>query len=155
MKAKKLLIGCMICLLAAANLEAQPKRSLPKALKGLEFGMSLAEFAEIRGNLRTEDLQFDKIRYRWAEKGSKDKAISKVIYYFDDEEEKVFYECIIFYNNLQKREAWLDKNYGPPNAENNTEWRFVADEGYELRAWRFEDRLVIVAVLPGTEWDNP
>ena len=132
----------------------QVKRILPKTFKKVELGMPMEDFAAVRKGLQTEDLSRDKFRYRWAETCKKKSAISSVVYYFSDTEEKSLYEMIIYYRDLRVRDAWLAKNYGTPNYKNGTEWRFASDLGFEVRAWRYEDRLVIVAAMPGTEWEE-
>lgn len=134
--------------------QAQVKRILPKSFKKLELGMSMERFAEVRKEVETDKLSRDKFRYRWEEKVKKRGAISSVVYYFGDGEGKPLYELILYYRDLRARDQWLEKNYGVPNYKNNTEWRFATDLGFEVRAWRYEDRLIIAAMMPGTEWEG-
>lgn len=147
---------CLTLALVCGSLtgQAQVKRVLPKTFKKIELGMSMADFAQVRKRLNTEDLSRDKFRYRWTENIKKGKGIASAVYYFDDSEDKSLYEVIIYYNDLRVRDAWLAKNFGAPNHKNNTEWRFASTLGTQIHAWRYEDRLVVVAALRGTEWEE-
>lgn len=136
----------------AQSMWAQPKRPLPREFRKLELGMSMEQVARWRPGLQAADLKNDGFRYRWTEELDAESPISKVIYCFDDAEEKPLYELVIFYRDLAQRERWIGKNFGPPNSETGTEWEFILRSGLKVRAWRYEERLVVVGLIPGTEW---
>jgi hypothetical protein len=43
---------------------------------------------------------------------------------------------------------------GQPNFENNTEWIIGSRQDYKIKAWKFENNLVLAAQLKGTEWEE-
>lgn len=108
--------------------------------------------AKRRPNLEVKHLENDDFRYRWTEFMEASNPISQVIYCFDDAEEKPLYELVIFYRDLSVRDAWIRKYFGEPNAENGREWAFILKKGLGIQAWRYEDRLIVVGLIPGTEW---
>lgn len=133
---------------------AQVKRVFPKTLKGLSFGMPMAQFSEDYRSIDPQYLKREDFRYRWEAPLDGKKGLTKAVYYFDDGPERPFYEVILSFEGPQERDAWLRKYYGAPNANNATEWRFPSEEGFEIRAWCYQNRLVIAALLPGTEWEG-
>ena len=144
----------LFCFFLISGLVAQVKKPLPKHFKKLYLGMGMDEFAKVRRSLYSNGLERERMRFRWVERCPKHKSMTSVTYYFDDDKDRRLYELIIYYHDLRARDAWLEKVYGPPNAANGTEWRFPTKHGFDLRAWRYEDRLVIVGEVPGTEWES-
>ena len=125
-----------------------------KEFKKIVFGMSLEQFADKRKTALPNKLTKESFRYAWMETFPKSEPIHTAKYYFSDKEEKPLYEVILFYRDLRARDNWLEKYFGTPNFKNNTEWELVTKKGQQIRAWRYEDRLVITALLPGTEWED-
>ena len=81
-------------------------------------------------------------------------GIKKIIYYFDTDNHKPFYETIIVYDNEKKRDEEATRLLGPPNSENATEWELNSRQGYIIKAWKFENKLVLAAQIKGTEWEE-
>ncbi|MEM7039815.1 MAG: hypothetical protein AAF570_22775, partial [Bacteroidota bacterium] len=124
----------------------------PKAFRKLYFGMSLEEFAKVKKKLPSDDLVREKFRYRWLEKFGKKGDHLAAVYFFGEGEGKPLYEIVIYYKTIQARTKFLEKHFGPPN-HNKVEWKFSTGEGFIMRAWNFEERLVIVGAVPGTEFE--
>lgn len=135
-------------------LPAQVKRVLPKEFKKLEFGMSMEQFATKRRTADPNHLTKEKFRYAWVETFPSDHSLQSVKFYFSDKEDRPLYEVILYYQDLRARDTWIDKYFGAPNFKNNTEWQLVTKKGQQFRAWRYEERLIITALLPGTEWEE-
>ncbi len=148
-----LLLLFSLCL--ALSVSAQVKKVLPKEFKKVKFGMPMEEFADRRPTAEPGKLTKEKFRYAWLETFAKDFPIHTAKYYFSDKEDRPLYEVILFYRDLQVRDAFLDKYFGQPNFKKNTEWELVDKKGQQYRAWRYEDRLVVAARIPGTEWEKP
>ena len=130
----------------------QQQKFLPKVVKKLYFGMPMEEFALKKKRLPTDKLEREAIRYRWLETFSQKSDIAAAVYYFDLDGNKPLYEIVLFYRNIPARTKFLEKTFGPPNY-NEVEWKFPTGEGFILRAWNYEDRLVIVGAIEGTEWE--
>lgn len=146
----------LILLLSSISLLSwtQVKKTFPKTFKKLKFEMSMEEFAKKRKTVDPNQLSKDKFRYAWIETFSSRQPFHTAKYYFSDKEGHPFYELILFYRDLPARDAWVRKYFGTPNAKSGTEWRLTNRQGQQFKAWRYEDRLVIAALLPGTEWEE-
>ena len=148
-------IVCLLILVGhSLSAQAQVKKALPKEFKKIVFGMSLEQFADKRKTAQPNKLTKESFRYAWMETFPTTDPIHTAKYYFSDKEEKPLYEVILFYRDLRARDNWLEKYFGTPNFKNNTEWELVTKKGQQIRAWRYEDRLVVTALLPGTEWEG-
>ncbi len=77
-----------------------------------------------------------------------------IVYYFDIEEgrEPLLYETITGFNSEQERDVFATKTLGAPNTPEG-EWEWTTEEGL-FKAWTFKERLVVVKVIPGCEWDE-
>lgn len=128
--------------------EADSKGVLPEEFKNLYFGMSFDEFKEVRklGMVEISNLIDFRIEYSETMKGD----IKAVTYYFDKEGNIPLYELIIEYNDEKTRDMVADKLFGKPNS--GDQWKIIKKSGLEIRAWKFITKLVVVAVLPNTEW---
>ena len=149
-----MLLSSMLMLGASKSSEKVSSKKanpyLPEQLQEIDFGWPLTRVADIR-DLRSEDMvdeTFRKAVYQHIQLGD----IEGVAYYFDGDGEQPLYELIVQYNTEAARDAAADKLLGKPNYENNKEWLIDTKRGYKLRAWKFKNKLVLVALLPGTEW---
>lgn len=79
--------------------------------------------------------------------------IESVVFYFDNDKEKPLYEIIINYKSEVLRDTDTQKLLGAPNHKEK-EWKLKSGKDYPIHAWTFQKKLVLVAVLPGTEWDG-
>ena len=130
----------------------QQQKYYPKQFRKLYLGMPLEEFATLRPHLAPETLNRDGIRYRWRESFSKESPILAAIYYFDAEGDRPLYEMVILYRDLSARSKWVRKKLGTPNYKDR-EWRLSSAEGFLIRAWLHDEKLIFAGDLPGTEWE--
>jgi hypothetical protein len=134
----------------AAKTPAYVKKYFPTELQMLEFGMPLAEAVELRPGMQVTDNQGMDFRLVYLENMSGG-DIESIGYYFDNEGEKPLYEFIINYKSEATRDQVASKLFGTPNYE-ETEWQYDSGEGFIVHAWTFKNKLVIVGILPNTEW---
>ena len=127
---------------------------LPKIFGELKFGMSLKDATTLRTTMAPINYIRDEFGFRKEYVESlDDPSIERVVYYFDAEGNQPFYEVIITYKTVEALNTDAKALFGAPNYE-GTEWRFYSKEEQELQAWKFDKKLVIIAVLPGTEWSE-
>lgn len=131
----------------------RPNRYLPELLGDIVFKMTLAEVQAVRPNLAPVEYLTDAFSFRkeFVEAINED-GITKIIYYFDADEPQVFYEVIIVFESEEKRDAEATRLLGQENYQNNTEWMIESRQKFQVHAWKFEKKLVVVGLLPGTEW---
>ena len=80
--------------------------------------------------------------------------IETVIYYLDNQKEIPLYELIIIMKEGQSNEALGRELFGAPNYEGK-EWRLAKSKtglDFEVAAWTFQNKLIIAAALPDSEW---
>ncbi len=102
-------------------------------------------------DIKSADLQDDDFRITVYEKMDHPE-IEGTGYYFDAEGKKPLYELIIVYKDEALRDAAAAKLLGSPNYENNTEWLLPGKNGYQIKAWKYKNKLIITALIPNTEW---
>jgi len=149
----------VLCLfLLAATASAQTKKNskglLPKSHKDLWFGMPMAAFGEAR--------PFDKdslgtsmdFRRTLVERQAADNApgLHWAVYYFDAEDDFPLYEIILEYGHEGLRDEAAKKLLGEPNA--GDEWYFPNHKGFPFRAWLYQNKLILAAAIPGSEWEG-
>lgn len=125
------------------------KGYFPKDMPKVHFGMSLALFALEHKNisdLSSETYTFRKVFLEEVEGAPFD----QVIYYFDAEGDKPLYEVILIYPEGVNVEKVARGLYGPPN--NGEEWSWTHKKGHPVNIWVYKQKIVIAAVMPGTEW---
>lgn len=145
-----LLGGSIGCRSPRAATDDHPvQRYLPAQVRDLYFGLPLAEFLQQTRTLsRAEpDNSFRTVLVEELSRG----PVQTAVYYFDRDGDEPLYELILLYPDTATRNAETRALFGPPNHE-GSEWRYDSGEGYPLWAWTFQQKLVIAAVLPGTEW---
>ena len=134
----------------SAQSKKDSKGFLPKEFNKLYFGMSFDQFVKVKELGMVEvDKTFD-FRITYTEE-KPDETLKTVVYYFDRESNGPLYELIIDYNNEEERDKVANNLFATPNYEGE-EWRFVRKNKFEVRAWKYQNKLIIVGVLPGTEW---
>lgn len=131
------------------NLHADQIKYFPDAFKNLYFGMPLTEFQKIKPDVKIPSDQIMSFRTEIVE-NNVSSIIDNVTYYFDNDGNKPLYELIIEYKNETDRNKEADQLLGRPN--NGDEWKFDSKEGFDIKAWKFERKLVIIGALPKTEW---
>ena len=149
------LVGTMLALGAckASQKAGKSKKAnpyLPTALQDIDFAWPMQRVADIR-DLRSDDMVKEEFRIA-VYQGITHPEIEGVAYYFDADTPQPLYEVIIAYKTKEGRDAAATKLLGEPNYENNAEWLLETKRGYKLKAWKFKKKLILVALLPGTEW---
>lgn len=130
-------------------------RYFPELLGDLVFNLSMDEVIAKRPNLAPVNYVNDAFSFRkeFVEEIN-EAGIKKLVYYFDSNDQKPFYELIIIYENDKIRDKEAFRLLGQPNFENNTEWIIGSRQDYKIKAWRYENNLVLAAQLKGTEWEE-
>lgn len=145
-----LLLGACRTRKASASLSEHPvRRYLPQEVRDLYFGLSLATFLEQKRDLTRPEGEMD-FRIVLVEDFAEAQAES-MVYYFDADDHEPLYEVIAIYPDVATRNTVAAELLGEPNHEGK-EWRYDSGEGYQIWAWTFQKKLVIAAILPGTEW---
>jgi hypothetical protein len=115
--------------------------------------MSLKDFEKIKNN---ETKMFDDgydFRTVYIENIVNHAEIKNIGYYFDNDGEKPLYEIILIYKNEELRDIAAKKIFGEPNYKEK-EWRITRKKSYNLWAWSFKTKLIIVGMIPETEWSD-
>lgn len=121
---------------------------LPAGFEGLEFGMSKAEVLNLRPAMKPQDQNFEfRSVYLEAKPATN---IESAVYYFDAEGKEPFYELIIVYPDMTARDAAAEALFGAPNK--GGEWYFENKGSYPIKAWVFNEKLIVAALVPQTEW---
>lgn len=74
-----------------------------------------------------------------------------VVYYFDKDGHEPLYEVILAFTDTTARNAVAQQLLGPPNYKEN-EWYVPRDSAFDYSAWTFQNKLVIIGRIEGTEW---
>lgn len=128
-------------------------RFLPEVCGDLVFNIPLEEVQKRRPKLAPVNYVNDAFNFRKEFVETIDSnGINKIIYFFDADGEKVFYEAVVVYESEKKRDEDAARLLGPPNTEGDTEWELDSRQNFKIRAWKFDKKLTIAAILPGTEW---
>lgn len=131
----------------------QQRKYFPKEVRNIYLGMSLEDFAKARPQMSPGQLSREKIRYRWKESFPDKSSLVSAIYYFGEQNEKPLYEIVLVYRDLSDRGQWVRKKLGAPNF-NEREWKLSSAEGFVIRAWLHDEKLIFAAELEGTEWGS-
>lgn len=131
----------------------QQKKYFPKEVRNIFLGMPMEDFAKARPQMAPGQLSREKIRYRWKESFPDKSPLLAAVYYFGNEGERPLYEIVLFYRDLSDRGQWVRKKLGSPNF-NDREWKLSSAEGFVIRAWLHDEKLIFAAELEGTEWGN-
>lgn len=124
------------------------KKYYPHALsKAVYFDMPISEFHALKGTSNA-DCTDDSFRYVYLEEVD-DENVENIVYYFDKDGDMPLYEMIFIYKDEASRDAEAKKLLGAPN--DGEEWKFKLDP-YEMHAWNFQTKLVMVTLIPQTEW---
>ncbi len=145
--AATLLNGCVTTRTAAT---ADHLQYFPLEVQQVRMGMSLQEFKQAH---QGDDLDIDNtMGFRISvTRAFPQGPISDIVYEFDAEGENPLYELIIRYREEVSADAVAARKYGPPNYE-KSEWRFPTTDGFAIRVWTYQNKLIIVATIPGTEF---
>jgi hypothetical protein len=142
-----LLAGCATTQTATT---ADHLKYLPQDVQRVQLGMSLQAFQQAHAG---EDLAIDNtMGFRISvTRAFPEGPVADIVYEFDAEGDNPLYELIIRYRDDVSADALAAEKYGPPNYE-QTEWRFPTSDGFAIRVWTYQNKLIIVATIPGTEF---
>lgn len=120
---------------------------MPPCVADLTLGMPMAEVEPLHTMTAPDTLlDFRLQREQAFEVG----PVSEVTYYFDgDLPGHPLYELIVEWRSAQDRDAWVKAKLGAPNA--GDQWS-ISGLPWPVRAWVFDNRYVVAAAMPGTEW---
>lgn len=120
---------------------------LPPCVADLTLGMPMVD-AEARHTMSAPDTLLDFRLQR--EETFASGPVSEVTYYFDgDLPGHPLYELIVEWRSPVERDAWVQASLGAANA--GDQWS-VPGMPWPVRAWVFDNRYVVAAAMPGTEW---
>lgn len=74
-----------------------------------------------------------------------------IVFYFDKDRHEPLYEVILAFKDTTSRNQVANQLLGPPNYKGN-EWYVPRDSAFDYSAWRFQNKLVIIGRIEGTEW---
>lgn len=158
---RKLAITFVLGLLLFANTNAQipidkAVETFSYSLAGLGFGTAEVDFLAAKRNLLAPEPDVIGFRDEIVEKVGKNN-LEQITYYFDKDGDKLLYEIIIEFSDEPTRQAAAEKLLGAPNhPEMADHWIAGVSNNVVNIAWAFNNKLVIAANLPGTEWtDDP
>ncbi|EJF55089.1 hypothetical protein SapgrDRAFT_3452 [Saprospira grandis DSM 2844] len=135
--------------------QKRPNFYLPAELGNIVLNMSWKELQTKRPKMAPINYVQDALSFRkeFYEEIGRD-SIKRVFYYIDSDSPQPLYEILVEYQdkNYMKEEA--ERLLGQPNSNNGSEWLFDSRQGFKIRAWLHETRLVFAGEIPGTEWSE-
>lgn len=121
---------------------------VPQQVKDTYFGLSRTDFLKMRtSNVEVSDIV--DFRTEITETFSKG-DVKNITYYFDKDGNQPLYEYIVEYNDNINVKEIANAKFGTPNSEG--EWLMDSKEGYQIKAWTFNQKIVIAAAMNQTEW---
>jgi hypothetical protein len=146
-----LVIFCMLMPGFALAQDFNPKTVVPVKLAKYDFGMTLKAFKEKNKTAVEVTNTGDdfRIELKDVKAGNEFKSVT---YFFDNEDNKPFYEMIIEYKTEAQLIDHCNLFLKVPN--NGDEWKWTTKEGYVFKAWTFNKKLVFALALPTTEWND-
>lgn len=124
---------------------------LPNGFEDIWLGMSLVEFSSI---YRLNELQpYEGISFRIEyTKTYNTPPYEWVTFYFDRDGSMLLYELIIEFTTPDELIKCMRSKYGEEH--NDKEWIYQNPQGFQVRVWSFDKRLVVAAHIKGTEWNE-
>ncbi|MGD1846624.1 MAG: hypothetical protein ACFB10_14650 [Salibacteraceae bacterium] len=125
---------------------------LPKAVpSNIYIGMPREEFKQLHADqpLTEKNEQF---RWTYLEEVD-DPQVEAIGYYFDEDPPQRLYELIVIYYSEALRDEEASTLFGVPNFDEK-EWRVSRDKGFNVWSWPFKTKLIVVGMIPGTEWSE-
>lgn len=125
---------------------------LHTSLKKVEWEMTPNEVLGVRPGLQFN--KDDGFRLVYLEEEPHGDLLNHV-YYFDIEsnQEPRLYEVIMEFRSESLRDAYAAKLLGPTNTTDG-EWRWTDAQGGSYMGWTYKQKLIVVKVIPGCEWDE-
>jgi hypothetical protein len=121
------------------NTGSSSKKYIPEEVGDLYFGMPFKEFiGKYQAASVSEIMSFRKS----VEFSNYSDDIKELTIYFDNEGSFPLYELIIEYRDVAVRDKVVEALYGKPNYENE-EWQYDSGDGYPIRIWTFESKIIV------------
>lgn len=125
----------------------------------LGFGISLIDFKKSAdmSSMRVDNTRDWRTVYFQPDD---DPEVKSLIYFFDNKQPgKPLYEITIQFLNEKIAQQNATLYFGTPNHPSegdatSEEWRFEPTGTFAKWAWVYKDKIVIVARVPGTDWDE-
>lgn len=141
-------IGILTLLISSCGTSKNYSDLYPKGLDSeVYLGMPLSDFLKLRG-ISVSDLSDENFRKTYVDQ-SNSNEITDIVYYFDTGRDQPLYEMIFVYKDESARDADAKRLLGEPN--NGEEWR-LDREPYDVLAWKYKAKLILVSLIPDTEW---
>ncbi len=80
-----------------------------------------------------------------------DPPLDFMAFYFDKDNHEPLYEVILGFADTTTRNELAAQLLGPPNY-NGDEWYVPRDSAFDYSAWRYQNKLIIIGRIEGTEW---
>ncbi len=148
-----LLVSCSV--FKTAPTERLQTQLLPDIVKDLYFGMSMDKFEDVKYAKNLEERIDMSFRYEYVE-NIENAEFQSITYYFDAKiSSQPLYEMIFTFKDNVDVESYTRNMYGNPSIMHHLpfdEWCWKSGEGFQIVAWTFENKLVIVATIKRTEW---
>ena len=130
---------------------------LPEYVKNLYFGMPLEKFEEIKDMDKMIVEKGITFRHQY-EEIINDEGLESIVYYFDANiASQPLYEMIFIFKPDYDVKSYADEMYGPPSVDDHLpfdEWCWPSGDGFQIVAWTFENKLVIIGTIKKTEWGD-
>ncbi|HEX9252233.1 MAG TPA: hypothetical protein VF870_08320 [Ignavibacteriaceae bacterium] len=139
-----------------------PSQYLPDYLDNIYIGMPLADFENVKDTLTMDLSDNESALWYGIRETVNDQGISEITYKFDKEEDGVNAENPLYQINIVFLEPDYQNDYlqqkfniAPKDLEpTNKEWEFSTDKNYLLIVRQNDNEVMIIATMPGTEWDS-
>lgn len=150
-----LLFGCS--LLKTVPKERLQTQYFPDYVKNLYLGMPLEDFEEIKDMKAMIVEKGISFRHQYEEVINDDR-LESIVYYFDANiSSQPLYEMIFIFKPDFDVRTYVHEMYGAPSVEFHLpfdEWCWPSGEGFQIVAWTFENKLVIIGTIKKTEWGD-
>lgn len=128
--------------------------ALNESLSTMSLGITEAVFFTQKPSLSRPDTSTTNFRHEVVEKVGKD-GLSSLTYYFDADGDRMLYEIIVEFADEAVRTEASEKMFGPANYPDRPDhWIAGAQDNIVSLIWAFNNKIVIAANLPGSEWDG-
>jgi len=154
MKQYLLIVLCLVCLpLSQMHGQAQKnwkKGYFPSGIKKLQLGMPFTKLVKKHpaAKAQSDGYSFRTVLVEELNLGN----LARIIYYVDNDGNRPVYETIFEYQPNIDVKTIATELYGPPNKEG--EWWFAHRKGPPVNIWVYQQKLVIAAHFPNTEWTD-
>lgn len=142
-----------IIIVSCSGTKDAKQKNLPAQVDHkISLNMTLGDFLQAK-SAKTELAKKEDFRTIYAEVLDGDPYVEAIVYYISNGDDPRLYEVITKYKNKTALEAASKDLFGVPNYK-ESEWRITRNNSFNLWAWTHDTKLVIVGMIPGTEWSD-